>query len=64
MNNETMRIKFDEYYIRFHKPNLQSISTEIGIDKSYLINWKNGKYDISTDKLKLIDKFINRYKTL
>ncbi|MCA2504037.1 helix-turn-helix domain-containing protein [Staphylococcus xylosus] len=64
MDNQTIRIKFNEYHKQNLEPRLLLVATEIGIDKSYLVNWKNGKVDISSEKLNKIDKFISKYKTL
>jgi hypothetical protein len=61
MDNQTIRIKFNKFHNKYNEPRLLLIAREIGIDKSYLVNWKNGKLDISTEKLNLIDKFINKY---
>lgn len=61
MNNETIRRKFNEYYKKHHEPRLKLVAEELNISKNYLVNWKNGKLDISTEKLNLIDKFINKY---
>lgn len=62
MDNQTMRVKFNEYYKMYHEPKLQLIANELGFSKNYLINWKNSKVDISTEKLNLIDRFIKQYK--
>lgn len=61
MNNEIMRRKFNEYYKKHHEPRLKLVASELNISKNYLVNWKNGKLDISTEALSKIDKFLDKY---
>lgn len=61
MNNETVRQKFNEYLKNNFNPTLRIISDKIGIDVSYLVQWRLGKREISSDKLQLINNFIDTY---
>lgn len=63
MDNERMRIKFNDYRETHFRPNLGLIAQEIGISRSYLTEWNNGKRNCSSETLNRIDKFLRKYDT-
>lgn len=59
--NDNVRKVFHEYYLANNKPQLKVIAKKMGIDESYLIKWKNGQRDMSSEYLVKVINFIDEY---
>lgn len=61
MNNEYMRIQFNEYRENNFMPQIKLIAKHIAVDRGYLSCWSKGEIDLSTKSLVKIDSFLNKY---
>lgn len=53
--------RFQSYYEYYHRPNLKLVSAEIGISNVYLSQWMNEKREMSSEYLRKINLFLDKY---
>lgn len=64
MSQDSVRRKFNKYIFDYKNPSLRLIAEEIGCTVQYITNWKNGKRNMSSEMLRKVNNFIDKYNKI
>ena len=64
MSQDSVRRKFNKYLFDYKNPSLRLIAEEIGCTVQYITNWKNGKRSMSSEMLRKVNNFIDKYNKI